>query len=169
MAGAYIASNNGLSVIWEDPIPSPLPVGSVNMGDAYPTSAQLAAAFPSFATLAAAEATETLQQEAYESSAAAGVTIISTSAIPSLASPGAKFSISEGARVNMVAIYARVKSGDGLPGGGSTFNYPDMVGTWHSFTAVTVLPFALAICDYYYAVTQVSNGGAAPSSTITIA
>jgi hypothetical protein len=70
---------------------------------------------------------------------------------------------------NIFAAWASAKIDGVLPGGGSSYNYPDTNKVWHTFTVAQWIPLAEALRDYYYNLTQVSNGGSVPSSTITIA
>jgi hypothetical protein len=75
---------------------------------------------------------------------------------------------------NITALSTGIAAGKPLPGGGSTFNYPDVSGTMHAFSAVNFLNFATAIEGLVYAAEQalstLLNGGTAtmPSSTLTI-
>jgi len=96
----------------------------------------------------------------YTAAIAAGCAIASTST-PSL---NGTYSLTEAARGNIQAAYIGLKSGDGLPGGGASFNYPDQNGGAHIFTATTFPPFAIAMRDYYYALTQ----GQSPAQPVTI-
>jgi hypothetical protein len=61
-------------------------------------------------------------------------------------------------------IYAGIKNGDGVPGGGTTFNYPDSSGVMHAFDAASFPNFAKAIRDYLYQLSQ----GASPSQPVAI-
>jgi hypothetical protein len=96
----------------------------------------------------------------YAAAIAAGCAIASTST-PSL---NGTYSLTEAARGNIQAAYIGIKSGDGPPGGGASFNYLDQNGGAHTFTATTFPPFAIAMRDYYYALTQ----GQAPAQPVTI-
>jgi hypothetical protein len=62
-------------------------------------------------------------------------------------------------------IYAGIKGGDGVPGGGATFNYLDAAGAPHPFTADSFIAFAKAVRDYLYSLSQ----GQAPAQPVTIA
>lgn len=61
------------------------------------------------------------------------------------------YSISESRQQTISAIYAGIKGGDGLPGGGATFAYPDISGVPHLFMAEQFAAFAKATRDYLYA------------------
>ena len=76
--GAYIASNNGQTIQWMDPVPDTLPTGAVNMGGDLPTSAQLAAVFPGYAAAIAEQQAQTTAMAAYNAAIAAGCQIVST-------------------------------------------------------------------------------------------
>lgn len=74
----YIASNNGFSVDWHDPAEGYQPqAGEVDMGAEYPTSAQLAAAFPGYTAAVAKQQ----PQQSYAQALAAGCQIVSTSTL----------------------------------------------------------------------------------------
>jgi len=60
----YVASNNGITVAWVDPAPSPVPTGAVDMGAEYPTSAQLSAVFAGYAAAVQAQVEAQLVAEA---------------------------------------------------------------------------------------------------------
>lgn len=92
---------------------------------------------------------------------AAGMALVSTGT-PSL---NGTYAIDKGSTQNITAIYSGIKDGDGLPGGGSTFNYPDLAGTMHSFNTTTFPAFAKAARDYLYQISQ----GETPASPVTIA
>src|SRR5689334_13955906 len=60
----------------------------------------------------------------------AGIQIASTGT-PAL---DGTYSLDPVSRANIAAIYAGIKGGDGLPGGGASFVYTDPLGS-HTFTA----------------------------------
>ena len=91
---------------------------------------------------------------------AAGITIASTGT-PAL--DGA-YAIDTDAKSVIDGIYAGIKSGDGLPGGGSTFVFHDMAGSPHSFDATGFSALAKAVRDYLYALAQ----GETPTLPVTI-
>jgi len=90
---------------------------------------------------------------------AAGLSLVSTGT-PSL---NATYSIDTDAKSVIDGIYSGIKNGDGLPGGGATFVYRDILGGAHSFDETTFAAFAKATRDYLYALAQ----GATPG-TVTI-
>jgi len=97
----------------------------------------------------------------YEAAIPAGVAVVSTGT-PTL---NGTYSLSDAARGNIAATYVSIKNGDGLPGGGESFQYPDHGMVFHTFTATTFVPFAIAVRDYYYyALTQ----GQSPAQPVTI-
>jgi hypothetical protein len=67
-----------------------------------------------------------------------------------------------------------IAAGKPLPGGGSTFNYPDLANVMHAFNSTNFLNFATAIEGLIYNVTQalytLVTGGSAtlPSNSLTI-
>ncbi len=133
---------------------SPMPCGVPNcslVAQSNLTAAQLAAW--------SAPALLTPAQQA-EAAIAAGLAIVSTST-PSL---NGTFAIDGAAVQNIGGIYSGIKDGDGLPGGGTSFNYPDLSGAMHSFTGTTFPPFAKAVRDYLYALSQ----GQAPAQPVPI-
>ena len=65
---------------------------------------------------------------------------------------------------NITAIYAGIKGGDGLPGGGSSFGYQDASGVQHTFSATQFSDFAKAVRDYIYELVLGNN----PSAGLTI-
>lgn len=75
----------------------------------------------------------------------------------------------------ITSISTGIAAGKPLPGGGSTFNYYDVNGGTHAFSAENFLNFAVAIEGYVYmyseAVITLVNGGSAsiPSSSLSIA
>jgi len=74
------------------------------------------------------------------------------------------YSLSETARTNILAIYTRIMSNHGLPGGGETLLYPDKEDVMHEFSSNIWVAFALAISDFVYALDQGQN----PSEPIVI-
>ena len=106
------------------------------------------------------QSAELEENDQYEDATEAGVSVVSTGT-PAL---NGVYSLSTAALANVQAAYIGIKSGDGLPGGGETFFYQDKSGGSHEFTAATFTPFALAIRDYYYALTR----GTSPAQPVTI-
>jgi hypothetical protein len=91
---------------------------------------------------------------------AAGISIVSTGT-PAL---NGTYAINPAAKTDIDGIYSSIKNGDGLPGGGASFNYFDIAGAPHSFEAVSFPNFAKAVRDYIYAISQ----GQTPAMPITI-
>ena len=85
------------------------------------------------------------------------------------------YAITDDAHAAMTVLATSIASGRALPGGGSAFNYIDMTGMQHSFSAEQFLAFAHACDNYIYNWTQalaanLANKSAAyPSNTITLA
>lgn len=74
------------------------------------------------------------------------------------------YSISHDQQAIIDGIYAGIKNGDGLPGGGTTFNYADTSGAMHAFDATSFPNFAKAVRDYLYQLSQ----GQSPAQPVTI-
>jgi hypothetical protein len=64
------------------------------------------------------------------------------------------YAVDDSAKANIDGIYSGIKDGDGLPGGGTTFNYPDIGGVMRPFDAPSFSAFAKAVRDYLYSVSQ---------------
>lgn len=120
--------------------------------------------------LNAAELLEVLQNQWSPLVSAAGVAIVSTGT-PAL---NGTYAIDPATLANIVGLSTGIAAGKPLPGGGSTFNYRDIVGSPHAFTAANFLNFAAAIESYVYgadqAIETLVNGGTAmpPSQPVTI-
>lgn len=67
-------------------------------------------------------------------------------------------------------IVAAIAGGLGLPGGGSTFNWPDTAGVPHEFTATAFTDFARAVMNFEYALNAViaANAGTLPALPVAI-
>lgn len=87
--------------------------------------------------------------------------LLSSASTPSL---NGTYAIDATARTNYDGIYAGIKGGDGVPGGGATFTLRDMAGVSHSFDAASFVAFAKAARDYLYALSQ----GQTPALPVTI-
>jgi hypothetical protein len=92
---------------------------------------------------------------------AAGIAIVSTST-PTL---NGAYAIDTAAVSVIDGIYAGIRGGDDLPGGGATFSYRDIAGAPHDFSEATFAAFAKAVRDYRYALSE----GQAPAQPVTIA
>jgi hypothetical protein len=81
------------------------------------------------------------------------------------------YAIDSLSQVKITAVAAAINAGIGLPGGGSTFNYPDISGTMHPWTATTFVEFAKAVMDLVYNMDMVvaADTGSLPSTAVTIA
>lgn len=73
------------------------------------------------------------------------------------------YSITHDQQAVIDGIYAGIRNGDGLPGGGTTFNYPDASDVMHSFDATSFPAFAKAVRDYLY---QLSQGQSPAQPTV---
>ncbi|MGB8840764.1 MAG: hypothetical protein WCC64_06810 [Aliidongia sp.] len=94
----------------------------------------------------AAELVQVMQQQAVPLLQASGVAIISTST-PSLSGT---YAIDPVSLANLTALSTGIAAGKPLPGGGTTFNYADIAGVQHAFTAAAFLNLAAAIESYVY-------------------
>lgn len=102
---------------------------------------------------------------------AGGVTVTST-ATPAL---NGKYSVDATSIGNITALSTGIAAGKPLPGGGSSFNYPDAANAMHAFSSADFLDFAAAIEGYIYNFEQtlltLLTGGTAsmPAASLTIA
>jgi hypothetical protein len=123
------------------------------------TIAAMTAAQQQAAAIAAAEA-------AYAAAIAAGIQITSTSS-PAL---NGSYAIDQTAQDAMTEVVTGIADGEGLPGGGATFIYPDASGAPHTFTAAQFTTFAVVVRNYVYALDLFVEGqGEMPSPSATIA
>lgn len=119
----------------------------------------------------AAELLEVLQQQWAPMIMAQGCALTSTGT-PAL---DATYSLDHQSQANIVAIADGIANGKGLPGGGSTFNYPDASGAMHAFDAAQFTAMAAAFETFVYnfdqALSALVNGDAAaiPAASVTIA
>lgn len=85
------------------------------------------------------------------------------------------YAIDSASQAQITSLSTGIAAGKPLPGGGSTFNYPDITGGQHAFNATNFLDFAASIEGYIYNFNQALiasvNGTptALPSTTLTIA
>lgn len=106
-----------------------------------------------------------------EQKLAAGLAITSTGT-PSLS---ATYGLDQTSQDQLWNIALGVASGLGLPGNASSFEYPDITGTPHSFNATQITNLAKAVRDYVFALnvqTAIAQAGGTPSypaATATIA
>jgi hypothetical protein len=77
----------------------------------------------------------------------------------------ATFAIDDAAQKNISGIAAGIAARNRLPGGGATFDYPDMGFQDHAFTAAMFLDFAAAVEDAVYNASK----GHPPAQPIVIA
>ena len=68
------------------------------------------------------------------------------------------------AQATVAGIASGIAAADRLPGGGTSFNYPDSSGIPHVFTAPQFLAFAAAVEDFVYSLSQ----GTAPTQPISL-
>ena len=101
---------------------------------------------------------------------AAGVQVTST-ATPSL---NGTYALDQVSQNQITAIAAGIAAGKGLPGGGTTFNWPDVTGAQHAFSSTNFTNLASAMESYVYsfmqAIATLVGGGSAtmPTQPITI-
>lgn len=106
----------------------------------------------------------------YASALAAGISITSAGT-PAL---NAVYATTTQAQNNVAGIAAGIASGQGLPHGAATINWPDAAGGLHAFTSAQFMAFADALRNYVYdlgvAEATLGAGGTAawPSASATI-
>jgi hypothetical protein len=98
----------------------------------------------------------------------AGGLAVTCASVPTLSGT---YALDDIAQKNITTIASAIAAGLGLPGGGDTFNYPDVSGTFHPWTAVAFPVFAKAALNLVYAVNMVVAGQSTvlPGATLTIA
>lgn len=96
----------------------------------------------------------------------AGLTIVST-ATPAL---NGTYAIDQLTQMDIIAIETSLNAGKGFPGGAAMFNYHDMSGVLHVFSAANFTNFAAAVRDYVYMLKALIAGAstALPASTTSI-
>ena len=106
-------------------------------------------------------------KQAAQAALAAGLEIVSTGT-PEL---NGTYALDQLSRMDIVSIEIGVKAGQGFPGGGSAFNYPDASGKLHEFNESNFCEFATAVRQYSYALNAVIAGTSMglPESPVTIA
>ncbi len=105
----------------------------------------------------------TLQQQAM---ALLGYPVtVTCSALPAL--DGA-YPIDQATQMQITGIAAAISAGLGLPGGGATFNWPDVGGVAHPWPAPQFTEFAKAVMNYVYACAQVAQGHGTTLPTLPI-
>jgi len=94
------------------------------------------------------------------------VTVQST-AVPEL---DGDYANNESVRGQITSIASSINAGLGLPGGGSTFNWPSADGTMRMWPAPQFTGYAQAMMNFVYACAQVMQGHSdtLPSTTLTI-
>ena len=109
-------------------------------------------------------------QSVFNAALAAGIAVTSTGT----SALNATYSVTQEAQDNAAAVAASIGSGQGLPGGGTTFEYLDSANVPHAFTAAQFLTLADAIRNYVYQLdiqlATAQNGGTPswPTATINI-
>lgn len=108
-----------------------------------------------------AQVTALSPDQAFAAALAGGLAIVSTGT----KALNATYAIDAPQQQRISGIAAGISARNRLPGGGSTFQYPDLSGADHDFGATDFLNFAAAVEDYVYALSR----GEAPSQPVTIA
>jgi hypothetical protein len=106
-----------------------------------------------------------LQQQAF-ALLGSPVTVQCTS-VPAL---NGTYPIDQTTQGQITGIAAAISAGLGLPGGGSTFNWPDTSGTAHPWPATQFTALAKAVMNFVYDASQVAQGHGTtlPSTTLVI-
>lgn len=83
----------------------------------------------------------------------------------------ADYAMDQTSRTRISTIANSLLSGGGVPGGGSTFNWPDVDSNPHYFAKQQFIDFSQAVTDYEYNLSQVSLGigTTLPPASLTIA
>lgn len=97
---------------------------------------------------------------------ASGIAITSTGT-PAL---NATYAVDQPSQMDIIAIETSLNAGKGFPGGATNFNFPDITGAMHSFSAANFTNFAAAVRDYVYALKSVIAGASQtlPAGTASI-
>jgi hypothetical protein len=79
--------------------------------------------------------------------------------------------VDPGTQININGIVAGIGAGNGIPGGGATFNWNDSSRVPHAFSETNFKNFAAAVTNYVYTLNQIIDGVilALPDPNITIA
>ena len=119
----------------------------------------------------APELIEVMQDQVLPIAQVQGVAVQSTST-PAM---NATYSYDADSGNKIAAIVAAISAGGQLPGGGSTFEWPDASGSFHALSAANVTALGIAILNYRYELNQylvlAISGQAAtlPATPLTIA
>jgi hypothetical protein len=81
------------------------------------------------------------------------------------------YPIDAATQAQITGVAAAISAGLGLPGGGTTFNWPDASGVAHAWPATQFTEFARAVMNFVYACAQAAQGNSTtlPSTTVTLA
>lgn len=98
-------------------------------------------------------------------------------AVTSTATPALNgtYALDQPSLFNITSLSAGIAAGKPLPGGGTTFNYPDISSAQHAFTGANFLDFAAAIETLIYSAQQAlaallaGTSAAFPALSVTIA
>lgn len=118
----------------------------LSLGELYDVLVQQAPVAALRAAPAMLEANALTPADTYAAKIVTGVQIVSaaTSAL------NAVYPITDNAQSKMQAIVIGIAANKGLPGGGTTFNWLDISGQPHAFTADQFMAFSTAIETYVY-------------------
>lgn len=94
--------------------------------------------------------------------------VVNCTSIPAL---NGTYAADDATRGNITGVAAAIKTGLGLPSGGSTFSYPDASNVMHEWPDTQFVAFAQGVMTYIYNLSLVAtgNGTTLPSNTISIA
>ena len=97
----------------------------------------------------------------------AGPLAVACTSIPAL---NGNYAIDQQTQAQITGIAAAISAGLGLPGGGTTFNWPDVDGNAHPWAQTQFIGFAKAVLNYLYDIAQFAAGhtSSLPSMNVTI-
>ncbi|WP_297478413.1 hypothetical protein [Ferrovum sp.] len=156
-----VNSNNQIITLFGGPQNPPTPTGYTEMADNDSRYTSYVAAQNLIAT----------SNAQYQAAINGGIVLTSTGT-PAL---NGTYSVTTTAQHNISGVMSGIANGLGLPGGGSTFQYQDMSGKLHAWSATAFPELARAVRDFVYncdvTLTTIQAGGVAtfPSNQVTIA
>lgn len=159
---SFIASNNGLTVQWFDPDPTPIPTGSVAFA-AFPTPAQLTAAFSGYAPAIAVQQAQQAMQASLSAAMAGGCAIVSTGT-PSL---NGTYPTDPGTIANMTDEVLSIATDGTFIGGGASIAWP-VVGGTVTLTVAQFTAIRKAVSGWVAAWDQYASGASSTKPTLPV-